>query len=79
MHDDEHDDDFDLSEGEQSLDGTAVVTCPYCREQVEITLDPGGGAVQAYVEDCEVCCRPWQLHVHFDLDGAAEVTVEAAD
>lgn len=75
----EDDDDFDLSEEEQSLDGAAVVTCPYCREQVEITLDPGGGAVQAYVEDCEVCCRPWQLHVHFALDGAAEVTVEAAD
>ncbi|PKL93185.1 MAG: hypothetical protein CVV20_04945 [Gemmatimonadetes bacterium HGW-Gemmatimonadetes-1] len=77
MHDDQ-DDDFDATEADLSFDGSAVITCPYCGEQVEITLDAGGGAVQEYVEDCEVCCRPWQLHVTFDLDGAAEVVVEAA-
>ncbi len=77
MHDDDHDDQ-ELADGDLSFDAEATVTCPYCREQVDITLDPGGGAVQEYVEDCEVCCRPWQLHVSFDLDGAAEVTVETA-
>ncbi len=80
MHDDDQDDHDEQEPAEDGLafDTEATVTCPYCREQVEITLDPDGGAVQEYVEDCEVCCRPWQLHVSFDLDGAAEVTVEAA-
>jgi hypothetical protein len=30
------------------------------------------------VEDCQVCCRPWQVHVSYDDHGAAHVWVEAA-
>lgn len=59
-------------------DSEALIRCPYCGEEIEITLDPSGGAEQEYVEDCEICCRPWHLRVTFDLDGAAEVQVEAA-
>jgi hypothetical protein len=44
---------------------------------VEIALDPGGGARQDYVEDCEVCCRPWQVTVRYGPDGAAEVSLTA--
>jgi hypothetical protein len=40
-----------------------------------LILDPDGGATQRYVEDCEVCCRPWQLTARWDRAGA--VTVEA--
>jgi len=50
---------------DDTLIETAEVSCPYCGEQVELILDPGGGADQEYVEDCEVCCRPWQVHVRF--------------
>ena len=59
-------------------DGDADVVCPYCGETVSITLDPGGGSHQEYVEDCEVCCRPWQVHVHYDQDGLAIVSIEPA-
>lgn len=55
----------------------AEVTCPYCSEVVLITIDPNGGVAQEYVEDCQVCCRPWNVQVSFDEMGAAEVTVEA--
>jgi len=72
------DDDANELDG-PSADTAAMVRCPYCAEEVEITLDPGGGTDQEYVEDCEVCCRPWQVHVTFDLDGAAEVHVEASN
>ncbi|MES2304319.1 MAG: CPXCG motif-containing cysteine-rich protein [Gemmatimonadota bacterium] len=71
------DDDTDEPEGAPA-DTEALIRCPYCAEEIEITLDPSGGAVQEYVEDCEICCRPWHLHVTFDLDGTAEVQVEAA-
>ena len=57
---------------EASLDQTAAeVTCPHCGEVIEITLDPGGGAEQEYVEDCPVCCRP--NIVHAEYDGSADV------
>jgi len=52
-------------EPDDELIETADVSCPYCGERVEVILDPGGGAEQEYVEDCEVCCRPWQVHVRF--------------
>ena len=68
-------DESDAGESED-LEGAALVTCPYCGEQVEITLDPGGGSVQEYVEDCEVCCRPWQVHVRYKTSGSAEVWLE---
>ena len=31
---------------------------------------------QRYVEDCQVCCRPWRVSVTFDADGHAIVDVE---
>ena len=45
-----------------------------CGETVTIELDVGGGAHQEYVQDCEVCCRPWQVEVRY-TGHAAEVTV----
>ena len=54
----------------------AEVSCPHCGETVIIGLDPGGGSDQTYVEDCQVCCRPWQVHVHYDDDGLARVWLE---
>jgi hypothetical protein len=54
------------------------VGCPHCGEAVTIAVDPAGGSVQTYVEDCQVCCRPWQVHVSYDDHGAAHVWVEAA-
>ena len=58
-------------------DTEAEVGCPYCGEVVTISVDPAGGIVQTYVEDCQVCCQPWQVHVSYDDHGAAQVWVEA--
>jgi hypothetical protein len=71
----EMDEEFALGDG--TADSEATVSCPYCGEAVEITLDPGGGAHQDYVEDCEVCCQPWRVSVQYGLDGEAEVEVTA--
>jgi hypothetical protein len=65
--------------GDGTADTTALVRCPYCGETNEIQLDPGSGSVQDYVEDCQVCCRPWHVAVEYGPDGAAAVTVEAED
>ncbi len=53
--------------------------CPYCGEESEISLDPGSGSVQSYVEDCPVCCRPWMVTVRYDEEGAATVSADAED
>jgi hypothetical protein len=55
-----------------------TVTCPYCWQSIEITIDLSAGD-QTYVEDCSVCCRP--IVVSFQTDGEAlgalEVTGES--
>jgi len=47
-------------------DGTHIVTCPYCGEEIEIyvELDVSG----SYVQDCEVCCNPWMVRVSREGD-----------
>lgn len=76
-------DDFDLDAEFPLGDGTAssgaMVTCPHCGEPNEIALDPGSGGTQEYVEDCQVCCQPWQVRVTYGADGSAEVSVEGLE
>ena len=77
--DDEDDLDEESPTGDSTADTSATVTCPHCGEEVEITLDPGGGAAQEYEEDCEVCCRPWRVRVSYRADGGADVTTGVLD
>ena len=77
--DPEEDLDAEFPLGDGTADTEATVLCPYCGETVELAIDPGSGAAQEYVEDCEICCRPWQVTVVFDTEGAAEVTVTSLD
>lgn len=59
-------------------DDMAYADCPYCGESCEIIVDPGGGEHQHYVEDCPVCCRPWQVRVEW-FDGEVMIQLEAED
>jgi len=71
------DEEFDLGDG--TADTAARVVCPYCGEENEVAVDPGSGAAQDYVEDCQVCCRPWRVIVRFDLNGTAWLDVQPLD
>lgn len=63
--------------GEEGLVAiSAMVDCPVCGAANEIAIDPGGGAVQEYVQDCEVCCNPWELRVDYLPDGSATASAE---
>jgi transposase-like protein len=77
LPDDELDEEFPLGDGTFELE--AVVRCPYCGEMNEIALDPGSGRSQEYVEDCQVCCRPWVVRVHYSRDGTADVSLATED
>lgn len=81
--DDDAPDDFDLDAefplGDGTADTSGTVHCPYCGAENEVALDPGSGALQEYVEDCQVCCQPWRVRVSYDADGMAMVSVTALD
>ena len=74
---DQEDDPFQLGDG--TADVSAEVTCPYCGEEATIAVDPGSGDDQQYVEDCPVCCQPWNVRVSYDAEGLASVTLETLD
>lgn len=52
------------------------VQCPYCFERVEITIEADTWGT--LVQDCEVCCNPWQLTITRDRDGDPDVRIEKA-
>lgn len=37
--------------------------CPYCGEAVVVSVAPEEAEGAQYVEDCPVCCRPWQVEL----------------
>lgn len=58
------------------MDDVAQVQCPYCFEVLELYVDPEGAG--SMVQDCDVCCRPWQLFVERSDDGELFVSVARA-
>lgn len=69
--------DFPLGDG--TVEKSAEVACPYCGAWETIHLDPGSGARQRYVEDCGVCCRPWDVRVRYGPDGSVTVELRSED
>ena len=43
--------------------------CPYCMEQVFVSVDRTGGRKQLFTQDCEVCCQPMDIQLEIDEDG----------
>ena len=39
--------------------------CPYCGEPIQLHVDVSAGS-QIYIEDCQVCCQPFQVGVVVD-------------
>jgi hypothetical protein len=53
--------------------------CPYCGETVELTVEPYGVSHEHYVEDCSVCCQPWEVYVSRDDEGNVHVELHRGD
>ena len=74
---------MDLAAATALIDGAILsllhdesITCPYCWETIEVTLDLSV-AEQSYVEDCSVCCRPIVIRYRADETGLAELETVA--
>lgn len=52
------------------------IQCAYCGEILEISIEPD--VYGTLVQDCEVCCNPWQVTITRDRYGDPEVRVERA-
>lgn len=39
--------------------------CPHCWEEISFLLDSSERALN-YIEDCEVCCNPIEIHTVFE-------------
>lgn len=46
-----------------------AVRCPYCGERLDTRVDLTADE-PAYVEDCQVCCRPIEFHIEREEGGA---------
>ena len=79
LNGEEHEREEEFPLGDGTAETAASVYCPYCNESVEIAIDPGGGSDQEYVEDCGVCCQPWNVNVHYEEDGTATVNISPLD
>jgi hypothetical protein len=51
-------------------------TCAGYGEWNVTTVDESAGSRQRYVEDCQICCKPNLLRVHWQ-SGAGEFVIEA--
>ena len=50
------------------------VQCPYCGEWQELVIDPESSG--RMVQDCEVCCEPWDMTVTKTRTGAFSVRLQ---
>ncbi len=56
-----------------------AVLCPYCGERLQTRIDLTAEE-PAYIEDCEVCCRPIEFTIERDAAGElAAVQVRRLD
>lgn len=55
------------------------VLCPYCGEPAELDVQEDGASRQSYVQDCPVCCQPWQVEIFRDRDGDWSATLRTGD
>lgn len=54
-------------------------SCPHCGEELTLRLDASGGRKQKFIQDCEICCRPIQIEVHFAEGDVEFFSAESAD
>ena len=50
------------------------IECPYCGEVFSTAFEVEYGN-NAFIEDCQVCCHPIQLHIFKDDDDSVSIGV----
>ncbi len=69
---------FGEQAGPEGVDLAYARHCPYCGAAVTLWVEPELLGGTRYVEDCPVCCRPWEVEVRTE-GGEAKVQVGRDD
>jgi hypothetical protein len=64
---------------ERPIEHEAQAHCPYCGEPARLLLHADGADTEEYVEDCPVCCNPWQVVIRHRVDAPPEVRLRTLD
>ncbi len=57
-----------------------TVTCPWCGEEQELFLEPGGElSREEFVEECPACTRDFEVRVDYDDAGAPHVSTRRTE
>jgi predicted amidophosphoribosyltransferase len=74
---------FDKKSGKKNQDTrcmnmvrSILTYCPYCGQRITLLADDSVRE-QQYIEDCEVCCRPIEVHVTVDASGECQLEVHS--
>ena len=59
-----------------SLEDDFDVQCPYCGTIFSVRIDNTAGSRQAFVLDCENCCRPIEVEARTEEDGYVDLIVK---
>lgn len=59
------------------MQDTVEILCPYCGEPNEIYIDYSGGEIQSYYEDCQVCCRPWEVRLELSEEEPVVTVIQS--
>jgi hypothetical protein len=59
---------FEPAESAAALGQYQEFLCPYCCENVGAAIDLTAGS-RSYIEDCQVCCQPYELTLEIDERG----------
>jgi hypothetical protein len=60
-------------------EGLISIQCPFCFETFKLPASPKDGETQNFVYDCEVCCNPIDMTLHFDGDDFLNADVEKSN
>ncbi len=62
--------------GTKDVHADTTVACPFCGETGEVVVDEIGATHETFIEDCEVCCHPREVHVERDETGGMKIWCE---
>jgi len=56
---------------------TEPTQCPFCGQTFELEIDISAGS-QTFVTDCEICCRPMEVHVECESGLVTDLVVSGS-
>ena len=58
------------------LEDDHAINCPYCGTSFSVRVDNTAGPRQAFILDCENCCRPIEIEATTEDDGYVNLIVK---